>query len=114
MNTGSKLIKLGETKIDITGFFCPFYEQQPVVVELPGIAGVYVPVFSKRETLVDACRYLKIWKYEVVCISNGIQFVDWVKRAEPHVVVNPRAYNGRCVWDGLLPDVNAKPEIEGI
>jgi len=106
------LIKLGDSKIDITGYFCPFYEHQPIVVELPGIAGVYVPVFKDRGDMVDACRYLKIWKYQVTIISNGIEFVNWIKQADPHVVVNPKAYNGRCVWDALLPDVNEIPLIE--
>jgi len=90
-------------RVNLMGHFTCLVKGDPVVVELPGVTGFYVPIFTKKEDMHDAMRYLQVYKYEVVLVGSTKAFYELVRSAQVQVVLNPRAYNGRCVWDQLLP-----------
>jgi len=90
-------------KITLTGYGIPFIQDSPAVIKLPKLNGYFVPVFKELSTLEDAMRYLKVIKYRVEYVGNTEKFYEMVVSAGTKIVINPKAYNGITIWDGILP-----------
>lgn len=101
-----KLIRdnIFDARVDLIGHFTPFVKGNPIVVELPGVHGYYVPVFTKKEDMESAMRHLQIFRYETVLVGSTKKFYDLCRSAGTQVVVNPKSYNGVTVWEQLLPN----------
>lgn len=104
VNPGVQVV--GTERIDLSGYLCPFVQANPIVVELPGLIGHYVTVFKELSVLVDAMRYLDVQKYKVEMIGNGHRFYELIMQDNAKIVINPKAYNGITIWDGILPMEN--------
>lgn len=97
------IISNKKIRINLTGYGIPFIQDSPTVIKLPMLDGYFVPVFKELSVLEDAMRYLKVTKYRVEYVGNTEKFYEMVTSAGTKIVINPKAYNGVTIWDGVLP-----------
>lgn len=82
----------------------PFVNDQPVIINMPGVTMQFVPFYSTVEKLYESMRYMGYDDYNIKQVDNIKECVSSIVDYGLRVMLDPYIHNGNTRWTELTKE----------